>query len=498
MAIDVLTKLMKLVRRLYPTGRAFKIPVGSIREKLHRAINITYNQTWLDIVGIRDTLFPDNDNFTDEDATQWERRLGLSTNTATSLEDRKAAIWRKMAHPNDKFERAHYLFIQYQLQLAGFKVWVYENRIDDGSGGYAAIFLNQFLKFHYDALYTGQFQHGDEQHGNWNIYEKVVNHLSNEEDALVNVVNGRQTFFIGGDERGKYANVKADREKEFRQLILRLKPVESAALLAIKYGDGEFDDLSTISVPTSYTSGGKIRLLENRLYYVSNPRVRVWDIDTDSEITSLIVGSANGNVNGFAWDRENNKIYLCDDSGTEQVRVYNMATQAAIPAEDFGAGTMDSPNAIHIYKGEAFVTDANNDAVYVYNLSTQALDRTIGTGWDGLRDIAVFEDRVFIVNYGSDSAKRGLHVYQVDGTELPDQFVALPTESPFSLAIENGYLYLPLYLGNVLRTYDIMSGKIENIDADISAASINHVTVSNDNMIWGSGSSPTNVRTRNT
>ena len=49
----------------------------------------------------------------------------------TSLAVRKAAIARKLGQPGRVKARQSYLYLQKQLQDAGFDVYVYENRFDN-------------------------------------------------------------------------------------------------------------------------------------------------------------------------------------------------------------------------------------------------------------------------------------------------------------------------------------------------------------------------------
>lgn len=120
--------IIQLSKSLFPTGRAFNIPTGRQFEKLISSLSASEARAWLDATAILNSILPDNDSFTIADADDWERRLGLITNEATSLADRKAAIIRKMNHPGTIKARQHYLYIQQQLQDAGFNVYVYENR----------------------------------------------------------------------------------------------------------------------------------------------------------------------------------------------------------------------------------------------------------------------------------------------------------------------------------------------------------------------------------
>ena len=225
----------KLYRQLLPQGLAFKAPFNGWHDTLIRAMSIRFNIAYRDGLSTLNSILPDNDNFTAEDATDWERRLGMVPSSAP-LEDRKLAIKRKMNHPGTIKARQHYLYVEGQLQAAGFDVFVYENRFDDGMGGLetrtpqdlaggGGLFFNQH----------GQFQHGQRQHGGgW--ADKIANSIDASRDLNFNVgSNLRSTFFIGGNPVGTYANIPASRRAEFRQLVLRLKPAQTVAYLFINY-----------------------------------------------------------------------------------------------------------------------------------------------------------------------------------------------------------------------------------------------------------------------
>ena len=233
--INFIDDIIKLSKQLYPTGRAFKMPVDGYLDKLTYALSLSENKAYNDAVAIKSSILPDNADFTVDDATDWERRLGLIQSTA-SLSDRKLAIKRKMNHPGDISARQHYLYVEGQLQAAGFDVYVYENRFPDGGGGFdtqspvdvfgGSGFLNS---------QHGQFNHGMRNHGGtWG--DIVVNNIDLSRDISFSVGNNlRSTFFICGNPIGTVAYVPATRRNEFRQLILKLKPAQSVAYLFIVY-----------------------------------------------------------------------------------------------------------------------------------------------------------------------------------------------------------------------------------------------------------------------
>lgn len=219
-------KILKNMRLLYPTGRAFRMFEGSWLEALNNGRAAVEAQAVEDAFSIQDSMLPDNANFTAADATDWERRLGMITNSSTPLEDRKAAILRKMSYPGRNPARSHYLYLQRQLQLSGFDVYVHEN-----------IPVQNPATLNPNILTWGQHGNGA-QHGLQSPYinQVVANSLVNANDISFNPGSENTcVFFIGGSTLGTYASVPASRETEFRQTILRLKPVQNTAYLFITY-----------------------------------------------------------------------------------------------------------------------------------------------------------------------------------------------------------------------------------------------------------------------
>ncbi len=232
----IIDKIKTLTKQLLPTGRAFWIPVGGDFEKLLDGLHASEARAYADAVSILDSALPDNDNFSTSDASAWERRLGLITNPLVSLADRKLAIKRKMAHPGTIKARQNYRYLEGQLQAAGFDVYVYENRFPDGFGGYNTESPSVF-SLEPDpsvAIQHGDVQHGDSQHGG-TLGNMISNSIDQTIDDIFVVTNLRNTFFVGGPTPGSWADVDADRENEFRQLILKIKPVQTVGFLLIHY-----------------------------------------------------------------------------------------------------------------------------------------------------------------------------------------------------------------------------------------------------------------------
>lgn len=234
-----LTETIKnLTYQLFPTGRAFWNKTGSDRDKLLTGLNASEERAYVDALSVLDSALPDNSNFSTQDAAMWEDRLGLITNPLVSLSDRKLAIQRKMNHPGTIKARENYRYLEAQLQSAGFDVYVYENRFSDGFGGYVTKTPTVFslLPFPFGSIQHGDIQHGDIQHGGGFYGNKIANHIEESLDNAFYVgLNFKSTFFIGGSTAGSWATVDANRKDEFRQLVLKIKPVQTIAFLLINF-----------------------------------------------------------------------------------------------------------------------------------------------------------------------------------------------------------------------------------------------------------------------
>lgn len=281
---------LKLTQRFYPKGRAFKIVSNGVKEKLHTALAESENNAYTDSLAVLDSILPDNPNFTSEDATDWERRLGLISNPFVLLSDRMLAIKRKMNHPGTIPARQHYKYIEGQLQAAGFDVIVTENRFplpatlpaqmglaemgNAQMGGQVANPEKYAVIDPYTA--TGEVEQmgltemGVGTMGGFytvNPFEIVANNIDAEKDADFftdtvisemgdNTFMGdaqmsqsvdyldklRFTFFVSGDSFPSDAVIAFDRKAEFRQLILKLKPANTVAFIYAEYSMDDFNN----------------------------------------------------------------------------------------------------------------------------------------------------------------------------------------------------------------------------------------------------------------
>ena len=226
---NVAQQILNLTKRLYPTGRAWRLAIGSTFEQVHLGLRDTEVEAYNAAIAILNKILADNANFTAQDASDWERRLGISASTTTSLDDRKAAILRKYSHPGNVLGRSSAVYVEGQLQAAGFNVFVHENLAGTDP---ATFFTGSGITFAGDNAFFGS----DARFGGGSQSFLVVNSLEPQTDQSFNLGSDfRNTFFIGAQTLGDFANVPAARETEFRQLILTLKPTHLAAALLINY-----------------------------------------------------------------------------------------------------------------------------------------------------------------------------------------------------------------------------------------------------------------------
>lgn len=238
-------KIKKLFKQLYPTGQAFQIPQDGVKQKLHDAIASIDADAFDDSLATLDVILADNDSFTDDDADQWAIRLGLTFDESTTLADKKAAILRKYNHPGTIPARQNYGYLQDALQDAGFDVYVHENIFSDGLGGFETRTPMELLG-ESAPLIIGLWEHGDGaefgaiEHGTFetgSVYpDCIANYIDYLKDYFFNVGdNLRNTFIISSEYPEFFADVPEIRRKEFRELVLRIKPVQTVGFCFINW-----------------------------------------------------------------------------------------------------------------------------------------------------------------------------------------------------------------------------------------------------------------------
>lgn len=306
-------QIRELTSQLYPNGRAFRMKEGSTLKRLHDALLLSESNALSAATGLFDSAFPDNDNFTVEDANIWEKKLGMINGAGVPLEDRKAAIRNRLNYPLTNAPRQYFKYIEDQLRSVGFDVRVYENKFpvlpdtdlvftvndqlelevtgpDQELEDYQFSILNSDLQVniapglpmrfeiigselhafnlqpytpaewlvpigsaeHSTTTYHGETEHSTTQnigaYHDTDVYHSeelehgagfqnyVANHIDPSLDAPFIVgSNWKYTFYIAGEQMPDFAVVSEAREAEFRQLILRLKPLNTVGLLFVNY-----------------------------------------------------------------------------------------------------------------------------------------------------------------------------------------------------------------------------------------------------------------------
>lgn len=216
--------ILKLKRQLFPTGRAWKIPTDGDFEKMLLALSEQEVVAFNAGLNILNSVIPDNDDFTEADASAWESALSIAYTSENTLADRKLAIYRKMAFPSNVRGRQHKNYLEYQLRQAGFNVTIYE--YDDIKDKIKAISHAQGVHHSYNS-----------RHGSLvlpNFTGMVINKIEQEDEPAITLtfeVLKNCIWITGAD--FSFLPVLNSRNAEFRQIIMHMKPAATIAILRI-------------------------------------------------------------------------------------------------------------------------------------------------------------------------------------------------------------------------------------------------------------------------
>lgn len=231
--------IARTITRLYPGGRAYDAMGELVAGDVHDAIAEVIGEAADDVAGLLDHVLPDSDRFTIEDCRLWEQKLGLITNEDIAVADRRAAIAAKWRYPGEEVYRQHAAFVEGQLRTAGFDVRVYENRWDDGAGGYEWRTVAEVLGVAAGNavldMHTLDEIELDEEWEDAGV-TLAVRHIEEALDAdFWPGVSLYATFFVAGDTVTTPADVPTARKEQFRQMLMELKKVEMVGYLLINY-----------------------------------------------------------------------------------------------------------------------------------------------------------------------------------------------------------------------------------------------------------------------
>lgn len=233
---------IKLERDLYPSGDAFAMPTGGELETMSRALAIEKVEVNDTATNVLDVIYPDNDNFTIQDANDWYVRLGIYNSGSVSLDDMKLAIAERLGRLNEQYYRQDHAYITSKLVAAGFNVKIYENRFDLGGGPHdlATQPPTAFLFGTFSLAEIGSCTFAETEFGvtyDHITFPKVVDHVQESRDAGFFVYpNMRSTFYVAAPTAiTDYADVPLARKDEFRQLLIQLKPAQTVGYLIVNY-----------------------------------------------------------------------------------------------------------------------------------------------------------------------------------------------------------------------------------------------------------------------
>lgn len=218
LGLEYIEEFSAMNRELYPTGRAWWKPKGSVFEKLHEALVIQESKVASEIIDIQYNFFADSTLISDSAISQWMSIFGIVSNG--TRDDKIALIKQAQCYPNGVFARQSSSFIENQLQIAGFDVYLHYNPTHNPN---AAVYG---LQTYGSSVYA---EEGD-------TFTVVANNVDEALDSSFQIANGTTNlFYIGGAVFGDYVDMPIERKNEFRELVLRLKPAHSVAVLYINY-----------------------------------------------------------------------------------------------------------------------------------------------------------------------------------------------------------------------------------------------------------------------
>ncbi len=372
--MSTLDKFKALTRQLYPTGRAFKMPFQSFFEKLNNGLSTSEVRAFDDCRSILDSALPDNDNFTADDATAWERRLGLIVDPPIPLSDRMLAIRRKMGY-TDVVGRQSLEFIQKELRSAGFDVHLRERLFNRA---YVTDTTN--LRANSFRLTTAGSHQAVEDMGAAVLTDPRGIFVYKRKAYVVDNADNRVRVFdiFNGGVHIPAEDFGASRLISPVGIFIK----DGLAYVTDQDGTGVTAKVYIFNISNGAFVGDfgtgimytpeSVFVTDIRIYVVDSiwPIVYVFDKTTLGHLNSedLVTGLVAPTDISIVRD----KAYVCDQVAGK-ILVYNILTGARLASEDIGSGSLNSPVGLSIANERVFVVDAGTDSVKVFNFSTGAL-----------------------------------------------------------------------------------------------------------------------------
>lgn len=217
--------ITEAARSLYPTGAAWKMPIGGNFYALHNAASLALSRVMAYAAQTRDFILPDSTAFSLEACALWERVYLLSG--AGTLAERQGAIAAAMSYPGSKLTRHALPDLTALLQTAGFDVVIERCRVPIANFTATCGNANVGSAVCGGRKITKRFDRVEPELG-WQ--QIIANSLDAAEDMnhLSSIDRERQlrsAFKI-------YTNsLSAERIRELRHLVLKYKPAYTVCFL---------------------------------------------------------------------------------------------------------------------------------------------------------------------------------------------------------------------------------------------------------------------------
>lgn len=210
-------------KQLYPDGSAFLTTEDTNRSKIHKSIDYICDDYLEQLKSLVSSALA-KDGIDEQEISFLENRYGVYFTDGLSLEERINRVRLRMTYPNRVVNRSSAAWIEYVLRSFGFDVSVYEN------DGISPEVLQAFKETQY-----GSSKYGSSNYGGF-IYNIIGNSMFEGERYNFGG-NLWATFFIR-----IVTPIDSSRVREFRELVLKLKPAHLCAILFEGEGLGDFND----------------------------------------------------------------------------------------------------------------------------------------------------------------------------------------------------------------------------------------------------------------
>lgn len=199
-------------KQLYPNGHAFNVSDNTNRAKIHGSINALFYDYLEQLKSLVNGAIA-SDGIDETEIAFLENRYGVYYVDGLTLEERLERVKQRMTYPNGIVNRSSAAWIEHVLRSFGFDVLVSEN--DNTSPQ----IISSFSKKQY-----GNSLYGDANYGGYQ-YDVIANSMFDGERYSFGG-NLWATFFIQ-----IITPIDTNRIKEFRELVLKLKPAHLVAIL---------------------------------------------------------------------------------------------------------------------------------------------------------------------------------------------------------------------------------------------------------------------------